>query len=137
MSKTHLSRWCWTKCSFPINFVVSNSCRLHSPLFSSAHSRSTWANKIKETVVFWLKSGINTFQLSNRIKRCLFRHLDRWFLQWIKRAVKTLSVNLGEQDKRSGFGLIEKWKLKITLQKFNLYCNEKVKNIYGHPGQTR
>ena len=49
MLKTHLSRWCWTKCSFPINFV-SNSCCLHSPLFSSAHSRSTWANKINESV---------------------------------------------------------------------------------------
>ena len=105
MLKTHLSRWCWTKCSFPINFV-SNSCCLHSPLFSSAHSRSTWANKIKEVVLVWLKRKKRQKMVKITLLNCNG-----------KGQLKTLLVNPGKQDKRNCLGLIKNWKLKITLLK--------------------
>ena len=120
MLKTHLSRWCWTKCSFPINFV-SNSCCLHSPLFSSAHSRSTWANKIKEVVLVWLKRKKRQKMVKITLLNCNG-----------KGQLKTLLVNPGKQDKRNCLGLIKNWKLKITLLKIQPLSSKHLWSTWAH-----
>ena len=125
MFKTHLSKWCWIIC------LMLNSFKT---IFKVDMQNNVWNlmmmfNNVKNPP---FKMMLNKMFISDQL--CSFQQLLSPLSPLF---FGTLSVNLGEQDKRSGFGLIEKWKLKITLQKFNLYCNGKVKNIYGQPEHTR